>query len=110
MNIKTKLTYGIGLLFVLITLLGGLAIKNIHNVSDDTQNILADNYNSLLYSRQMLESLDAIRENPNARKNYSLRCIINDKFNTCKCFKSSDISTLSTNNTAFHFVIRKLNY
>ena len=40
MNIKTKLTYGIGLLFVLITLLGGLAIKNIHNVSDDTQNIL----------------------------------------------------------------------
>ena len=68
MNIKTKLTYGIGLLFVLITLLGGLAIKNIHNVSDDTQNILADNYNSLLYSRQMLESLDAIRENPNARK------------------------------------------
>ena len=39
MNIKTKLTYGIGLLFVLITLLGGLAIKNIHNVSDDTQNI-----------------------------------------------------------------------
>ena len=52
MNIKTKLTYGIGLLFVLITLLGGLAIKNIHNVSDDTQNILADNYNSLLYSRQ----------------------------------------------------------
>ena len=70
MNIKTKLTYGIGLLFVLITLLGGLAIKNIHNVSDDTQNILADNYNSLLYSRQMLESLDAIRENPNARKNF----------------------------------------
>ena len=45
-----------------------------------------------------------------ARQNYSLRCIINDKFNTCKCFKSSDISTLSTNNTAFHFVIRKLNY
>ena len=34
MNIKTKLTYGIGLLFVLITLLGGLAIKNIHNGID----------------------------------------------------------------------------
>ena len=29
MNIKTKLTYGIGLLFVLITLLGGLAIKKL---------------------------------------------------------------------------------
>ena len=60
MNIKTKLTYGIGLLFVLITLLGGLAIKNIHNVSDDTQNILADNYQSLSYARQMLYSLENI--------------------------------------------------
>ena len=71
MNIKTKLTYRIGLLFVLITLLGGLAIKNIHNVSDDTQNILADKLQILLlYSRQMLESLDAIRENPNARKEF----------------------------------------
>ena len=48
MNIKTKLTYGIGLLFVLITLLGGLAIKNIHNVSDDTQNILFDNEKFIL--------------------------------------------------------------
>ena len=28
MNIKTKLTYGIGLLFVLITLLGGLAKRS----------------------------------------------------------------------------------
>lgn len=27
MNIKTKLTYGIGLLFVLITLLGGFGYK-----------------------------------------------------------------------------------
>lgn len=27
MNIKTKLTYGIGLLFVLITLLGGIGYK-----------------------------------------------------------------------------------
>jgi len=68
MNIKTKLTYGIGLLFVLITLLGGLAIKNIHNVSDDTQNILADNYNSLLYSRQMLESLECHSEKPECPK------------------------------------------
>ena len=55
MNIKTKLTYGIGLLFVLITLLGGLAIKNIHNVSDDTQNILADNYNSDMSKRGITE-------------------------------------------------------
>ena len=51
LKIKTKLTFGIGLLFTMIVLLGGLAVQNITDMSSDTQNILADNYNSLLYSR-----------------------------------------------------------
>lgn len=70
LNIKAKLTYGIGFLFVMIVLLGGLAIKNTHDISKDTQNILVDNYNSLLYSRRMLESLESIKEDPNAKKNF----------------------------------------
>ncbi|WP_297908131.1 ATP-binding protein [uncultured Parabacteroides sp.] len=70
MNIRTKLTYGIGFLFVMIVLLGGLAIKNINDISFDTQNILADNYNSLLYSRRMLESLEIIKDNPEAKKEF----------------------------------------
>lgn len=70
LNIKAKLTYGIGFLFVMIVLLGGLAIKNINDISFDTQNILADNYSSLLYSRRMLESLESIKEDPNAKKNF----------------------------------------
>ena len=109
MNIKTKLTYGIGLLFVLITLLGGLAIKNIHNVSDDTQNILADNYNSLLYSRQMLESLDAIRENPNARKEFEAGLEAQKKNLT---EKDEDILTnrLSSNWVAFPHFTRRANH
>ena len=53
LKIKTKLTFGIGLLFTMIVLLGGLAVQNITDMSSDTQNILADNYNSLLYSRRM---------------------------------------------------------
>ena len=51
LKIKTKLRYGIGLLFAMIVLLGGLSVKNISDMSADTRNILADNYNSLLYSR-----------------------------------------------------------
>ena len=58
MKIKTKLTSGIGLLFIIIVLLGALAISYIHKLSDDTQNILADNYNSLDYAKGMLHALD----------------------------------------------------
>ena len=37
LKIKTKLTSGIGLLFTLIVLLGGVAVKNITDMSADTQ-------------------------------------------------------------------------
>ena len=70
LKIKTKLIYGIGLLFVMIVLLGGLAVKNIHNMSVDTQNILADNYNSLLYSRRMLSALERIKTDPVAQAEF----------------------------------------
>ena len=70
LKIKTKLTTGIGLLFVLIVLLGGLAVKNINDMSADTQNILADNYNSLLYSRRMLDALERIKTDPVARAEF----------------------------------------
>ncbi|WP_199653008.1 ATP-binding protein [Parabacteroides sp. AM08-6] len=77
LKIKTKLTSGIGLLFAMIVLLGGLAVKNIDNMSTDTQNILADNYNSLLYSRRMLDALERIKTDSVARsefeKNLSLQ-------------------------------------
>ena len=58
MKIKTKLTYGIGILFILILILGVVAGKYITDMSTDTRNILADNYQSLSYARQMLYSLE----------------------------------------------------
>lgn len=70
LRIKTKLTYGIGLLFAMIVLLGGLSVKNIYDMSADTQNILADNYNSLLYSRRMLDALERIYTDPSARVDF----------------------------------------
>ena len=72
LKIKTKLRYGIGLLFAMIVLLGGLSVKNISDMSADTRNILADNYNSLLYSRRMLDALERIFKTEIQR--FSLRC------------------------------------
>lgn len=63
MKIKTKLTYGIGTLFALIVLLGGVGVKYLTDISADTKNILADNYQSLDYARQMLHALENFRDN-----------------------------------------------
>jgi two-component system, NtrC family, sensor histidine kinase KinB len=60
MRIKTKLTLGVGLLFFLIVLLIGLGIQHIHKLSDDTENILVANYNSVEYSRNMLKEFDKV--------------------------------------------------
>lgn len=64
MKIKNKLTFGVGLLFVLIVVLGGLAVKCIADLSADTKNILSDNYQSLNYARQMLQALENFQEDP----------------------------------------------
>jgi PAS domain S-box-containing protein len=58
MKIKTKLTLGVGLLFVLIILLSVVGAKYINDLKSDTENILVANYNSLEYSRNMLSSLE----------------------------------------------------
>jgi len=63
MRIKTKLTLGLGLLFTLIILLGGIGAVYIHFLKLDTRNILHDNYNSLLYAKSMLRALDKPGDN-----------------------------------------------
>lgn len=58
MKIKTKLGLGLGLLFILIVLLLTVSIKGIQVLSQDAQNILVANYNTIDYSRLMLIALD----------------------------------------------------
>ncbi|MCA0428029.1 MAG: HAMP domain-containing protein [Bacteroidetes bacterium] len=58
MKIKTKLTLGVGLLFMLIILLSIVGAKYINELKADSENILVANYNSLEYSRNMLVALD----------------------------------------------------
>lgn len=58
MKIKTKLTLGVGLLFILIILLSLVGTRYINALKDDTENILVANYNTLEYSRNMLIALE----------------------------------------------------
>jgi len=58
MKIKTKLTLALGLLFILILALSALAIRQVNLLAQDTKNILAANYLSLDYSRNMYKMLD----------------------------------------------------
>lgn len=58
MKIKTKIRLGIGLLFLLILLLGIVGTRYINELKQDTENILVANYNTLLYSRNMLVALE----------------------------------------------------
>lgn len=67
MNIRLKLTLGIGLLFLLIMVLSVMGSFQIHNLSKDTRNILKANYNSLDYTQQMLSSLDDIKNSKEAK-------------------------------------------
>ncbi len=58
MKIKTKLTLGVGLLFILIILLSSVGAVYINALKSDTENILVANYNSLEHARFMLSSLE----------------------------------------------------
>jgi len=60
MKIKTKLILGMGLLLALITLLSVIGSRQVTVLSNDTENILVDNYNTLDYARKMLVILDEL--------------------------------------------------
>lgn len=58
MKIKSKLTYSIGSLLLVIILLGLFSSYKINQMRHDTENILADNYNSVKYAQQMQGALN----------------------------------------------------
>ncbi|WP_419868482.1 ATP-binding protein [Chryseobacterium sp. CT-SW4] len=60
MKLKTKLTLGVGLLFLLIVLLSVIGSVYINKLKSDTEKILIANYNSLEFSKNMLLALDRI--------------------------------------------------
>lgn len=63
MKIKTKLNFGIGLLFSLIILLALFSIKQINLLSSASQNIIKDNKETIDYTKNMLKALSEIDKN-----------------------------------------------
>ena len=53
MTIKTKLSLGLGFLFLIIFALAAFCSSHVGKLAQETDNILKDNYSSLVYSRNM---------------------------------------------------------
>ena len=67
MNIRNRLTLGIGVLFILILLLGLQSVRSVRQLSVASKDILADNYNSAHYVEEMLRSLDRFSQDSASR-------------------------------------------
>lgn len=63
MRIKTRLTLGVGLLFLMILLLSIVSARYMYELKADTENVLVNNYRTLEYARNMLVFLEDNSEN-----------------------------------------------
>jgi hypothetical protein len=61
MTLKKKLTLGLGFLFLIIFILVIFYSYYIGKLSQDAENILKDNYNSLVFSKNMISALEDMR-------------------------------------------------
>jgi hypothetical protein len=62
MKLKTKLSLGLGFLFLIIFSLCFFCSFYVQKLSRDAEDILKDNYHSLVYARNMLVNLDDMRK------------------------------------------------
>jgi PAS domain S-box-containing protein len=60
MRLKTKLSIGIGFLFAAILISGIIGIFSIYQLKNDARLILEDNYETLVYSNNMLTLMDRV--------------------------------------------------
>ncbi|HEY9005427.1 MAG TPA: ATP-binding protein [Ohtaekwangia sp.] len=56
MRIKTKVALGVVFLFTAILAIGGIGLYYLHELSSDTQNIIRNNYETLQYTKRILEA------------------------------------------------------
>lgn len=62
MRLKTKLTLGIGFLFLVIVVFGVFGIISIHRLRNDADRVLKNNYETLVYNNNMLKALERLPE------------------------------------------------
>jgi NtrC-family two-component system sensor histidine kinase KinB len=61
MTLKTKLILGLGFLFLIIFALAGFCSYYVGRLGQESDNILKDNYLSIVYSKDMLSGLDNMK-------------------------------------------------
>jgi methyl-accepting chemotaxis protein len=61
MTLKTKLLLGLGFLFVIIFTLAGFCSYYVGSLGQDADKILKNNYDSIVYSKNMLSGLDDMK-------------------------------------------------
>ncbi len=61
MKIKTKVTLGVAFLFSIIIVMGGLGLYYMNAISGDSKNILRDNYETLEYTKRIIENCDSLK-------------------------------------------------
>ena len=61
MRLKTKLTLGIGFLFLVIVVFGVFGIISIYRLKSDADKVLKNNYETLVYNNNMLKALEHLR-------------------------------------------------
>ncbi len=68
MNLKTKLTLGLILLFGLLVLVSAMGIFNVNALATDASAVLKDNYKTLEYIQAMQRALDGVEYDPSSRE------------------------------------------
>ena len=66
MTLKTKLSWGLGFLFLIIFTLVGFCSYYVGKLSQESENILKDNYNSIVYAKNMLAGFDDMKTSINS--------------------------------------------
>lgn len=66
MRLKTKLTLGIGFLFLVILVFGVLSIASINLLKNDSARVLKNNHETLMYCNNILKALDEVKFNKDA--------------------------------------------
>jgi len=70
LRLKTKLIFGLGFLFIVILLFGILGIFYVNKLSSDTNNIIKNNYETLVYNNNMLKALEELPQNKKALSDF----------------------------------------
>lgn len=61
MSLKLKVTFGVSFLFVMILAIGGVGHYYLQKLSEDSENILTDNYETLQYTKEIIAQCDRLQ-------------------------------------------------